>query len=48
MEILQVQVDIREWFYDEHRAKFMLSLTFLVCSEITSDMYLSADGWLYL
>ena len=48
MKALQVQVYIQQWCQDEQGAKFMWSLTFLVWSEITLGMYLSADGRFHL
>ena len=36
---LQVQVYIQQWSLDEQGVKFMWSLTFFVCSEMTLDMH---------
>ena len=39
MKALQVQVCIEQWFHDKQEGKFTQSLTFLMWSETTLDMY---------
>ena len=48
IKAFQVQDYIQQWFHDEQGAKFLLSFTFLVWSEMTSGIYLTAGGWLKL
>ena len=44
MKAFKVQIYTQQWYHDEQEAKFIKSLTFLVWSEITLGIYLTAGG----